>query len=66
MIHNHFYSGAQNEQKKNNLAKFVKEAGRKTLILQTIWRRLQSKYRKLCRWLGISDFDEWGVQGWFW
>ena len=48
---------------KEKLAVFVREAGKKTIILQTIWKRLQSKYRKLCRWLGITDFDEWGPSG---
>ena len=54
---------AKSPDLKDKLTIFVKEAGKKTLILQVIWKRLQSKYRKLCRWLGITDFDEWGVSG---
>ena len=51
------------EDLKNKLTKFVKEAAQRTMILQTVWHRLMQRHRKLLRWLGITDFDEWGVTG---
>jgi len=49
------------EELKNKLTKFVKEAAQRTMVLQTVWNRLMIRHRKLLRWLGITDFDDWGV-----
>ncbi|CAG5112993.1 Oidioi.mRNA.OKI2018_I69.chr2.g7144.t2.cds [Oikopleura dioica] len=47
---------------KNKLTSFVQEAAQHTMIIQTVWKRLQVRHRKILRWFGISDFSAWPVK----
>lgn len=47
---------------KNKLTSFVQEAAQHTMIIQTVWKRLQVRHRKNLRWFGISDFSAWPVK----
>lgn len=51
-----------NDELKNKLTSFVKDAAQRTVVLQAVWSRLQVRHRRILRWFGISDFSAWPVK----